>query len=284
MATPAYIYGAIAVDDANVYWAALGQESTADVVMRGSRAGGTTATLAHGSPTAGALVSDGSNLYWTDFAHIVTVPVNGGGATTLLSSGNPHCIAVDDSDIYWTDGAHGVLKMPKMGGAPVTIAGPPASVPYAIAVDDTNVYWAAGAIMAVSKTGGTPLTLLGSSGGSVNPGCRSLALLGSTLVGVYTPSSEAGSMSSEIVSVPIGGAATATPLVETNAPAQVVGTSTDVFWEGFGTALEIEETAVDGGASTTLTTPAAQSVPDMTVASDGTLYWTTNTQVQSIKP
>jgi hypothetical protein len=64
---------------------------------------------------------------------------------------------------------------------------------------------------------------------------------------------------------------------------EVVG-STDVFWLMYGAPLEINAISQDGGATTTLVAPLAQSVNDMTVAGDGTLYWTTDFQIQALKP
>jgi hypothetical protein len=59
---------------------------------------------------------------------------------------------------------------------------------------------------------------------------------------------------------------------------------TDLYWSGLGAALSIFDTPLGGAPTRTLVMPQAKDVDDMALASDGTLYWTTDLQVQSIKP
>jgi hypothetical protein len=81
-----------------------------------------------------------------------------------------------------------------------------------------------------------------------------------------------------------------TALVTVGNPFLVAAGSTDVFWLG-SEPITVNETPNHGGATTTLAVPLAKTVgkgafgvSDLVVASDNTLYWLTNDQVQSIKP
>jgi hypothetical protein len=104
----------IAIDSANVYWAASGTSTN--------------------SYTDGAIMS---------------APLAGGPAKTLASGQhNPYGIAVDATNVYWTNNAGGgksgtVMSMPVAGGTPVTLA-TGLSSPWSLAVDGTSVYWANG--------------------------------------------------------------------------------------------------------------------------------------------
>ena len=54
---------------------------------------------------------------------------------------------------------------------------------------------------------------------------------------------------------------------------------------GLGPTLTVNALPLTGGGmASRLAAPLAQSAPDVALASDGTLYWTTNDQVQSLKP
>jgi hypothetical protein len=64
----------------------------------------------------------------------------------------------------------------------------------------------------------------------------------------------------------------------------VVANARAVYWVGFGAALTINETPLDGGPPVTLATPPTNSLGDLVLGSDGTLYWTTDTQLQAMKP
>ena len=89
----------------------------------------------------------------------------------------------------------------------------------------------------------------------------------------------------EIISLPTTGDAGAPNVLASGTGAYaIVAGPTGLFALALGTNLEVEQVALDGGAITTLATPVASSAPDHALASDGTLYWTTDLQVQSIVP
>jgi hypothetical protein len=284
-AGPLYSNGVIAVDDENVYWVAEGQTIQNSLVMRVARAGGAAVTLTPGWPSA--LVSDGVDVYWTELNDAVAadgggnigsikrVPIGGGNVMTLASSEHPRCLAVDGASVYWTDTESAtVMKVAKTGGVITTLAVGQTN-PSAIAIDVANVYWISSSAMKVSKDGGEALTVLDAAPGAIVFGCRSLAINGDT---IFLPESN------RIVSALVTGATTPVVLASASEPYALVVDSTNVFWLGVAGQTQIDEVALSGGQVTTLAAPVANSVPDLAAANDGTLYWTTNTQVQSAKP
>ncbi len=118
----------------------------------GSGAGTGLFTIASGQNNPGAVVSDGTNVYWVnqgsppDYADgaVMKVSVTGGEATTLASGqSGPSAIAVDATSVYWVmagpiDGA--VVKV-SLGGGKITTLASGQSLPTGIAVDATSVYW-----------------------------------------------------------------------------------------------------------------------------------------------
>jgi len=282
-AGPTYFFGAITVDDVNIYWGATGQLYGQGVVMQMPRAGGDVLTLAHGgAPQAGALVSDGARLYWTTVeSGILSVPIGGGEVTTLVTGGSSRCIAVDEENAYWTDSGGAVFKVAKTGGAPVALY-KSTPIPLAITLDDASVYWSAGnGVFRESKDGGTAVTLMQ---GEPDPACRSLPRVGDTLFAAIEQPSDAGFFFvADILAVPTGGAASTTVLASATL-VSLVASSTHLFWFGYRPPISIDETAQDGGGTGMIVTPLAPSLNDIVVASDGTLYWTTDFQILALKP
>jgi len=114
----------------------------------------------------GSVVADRSDVYWDDnyTNNIMRSPTDGGPPVTLaVSAGIIWDMALDRNNVYWTrlggsgsDGA--VMAIPKLGGTPMTLTRAPS--PGHIAIDSANVYWAdTHALMAVPLQGGTPTTL-----------------------------------------------------------------------------------------------------------------------------
>jgi hypothetical protein len=179
---------ALALDDANVYWADFG----AGEIAEAPKSGGPPVVLWSSSTTQPrAIAVDPTNVYVVasgseqGTSEIMAVPIAGGAVSTFASSPalltGP--IVAGPSAVHWVDGA--VQSVPKAGGAvnsfgpgsvgyvpiagglaTVLASGRPASI-VAIAVDDRNVYWVEregtiqqGAIAAVPKTGGQVAVLV----------------------------------------------------------------------------------------------------------------------------
>ncbi len=274
--------GALAVDDANVYWVAVGQNMEQSAVLQAGRTGGPVVTLAHAEPWA--LVTDGQFVYLGGgfAATVERVPVGGGMVTTLAVDAGASCMAVDDTNVYWTNG-FGVFVAPKAGGTSTMLAAPVGDiVPGPIVLDSERVYWGGDGVESMSKAGGVPtpvLPKLALSGGTPFRGCRELAVAGSTL---YATGFGPDGGVETLVTVPTtGGMATVLDATSDDL-AFVVGAR--VYSIVLSPSTSVNATPLDGGPAVTLATPATHTIHDLALASDGTLYWTTDTQVQSIKP
>ncbi len=96
----------IGIDATNVYW------TTADGgVYQAPKTGGTPLLLnpLDNDPFPVGVVSDGSNVYFTDYnegagfgGYLRRVPVGGGSVSTLSSVGSPSHVVVDNRCVYWT--------------------------------------------------------------------------------------------------------------------------------------------------------------------------------------
>lgn len=287
-AGPDYLNRAIAVDDENVYWAAAGQTAAQDVVMRVPRAGGVAATLAQGSPSI-MLVADGVNVYWGEAAQpnygpgvLKRVPVTGGKVVTVAATNSLACLAHDQDNIYWTDlgetGAE-VVKLAKAGGAVATLTIDSGSTAGALAVDEARIYavLSDNSVISIGKDGGGASTVLPASSNFYFNGCRDIAVADGTLFVL-------GALNG-LVTIPVTGGVAPTVLhVGTYSTVEEVADATRLFWVGSTPALEIHAIPVDGGPAETLATPLAVYVWDIALGSDGTVYWTTDRQVESLAP
>jgi hypothetical protein len=74
-----------------------------------------------------AIAVNATNVYWTDNAAgtVMSIPRNGGAATTIASNGMPGAIALDSTDVYWVGNdsiSDSVLKAPLAGGGDLDAA------------------------------------------------------------------------------------------------------------------------------------------------------------------
>ena len=212
--------------------------------------------------------------------------------STLATGPLPRCIVLDDDNVYWTDEYTGsVSKVAKSGGPAVTLApltGHVVQNQNAIALDSSSVYWVGGGVFKVGKGGGPVTTLLSAEAGAPAGVCRSLDVVGGSVVTLLQPAPAVDSPDAEppvqVVTFPSSGGGTPRVVVPSGFPFTLVANATTVYWAAEMTSIRIGETPIGGGPSTLLATPAAYLVSDMALAGDGTLYWLTNSQVQSIKP
>jgi hypothetical protein len=297
-----YLNGAIAVDDSYVYWAEVGQTPELSVLMRVPRSGGVAVTLGSGNPGAN-LVTDGSALYWAEsitnpnigpnLQHIVRMPVSGGTASTLATFPAPFnwaCVAVDDTSVYWTQpftDAGAVVRVAKTGGAPSPLTpGGMNQTGYTspIALDSTGVYWVdfSDGLMKVSKDGGAPVALYAPPDmdrpGPMGQSCGSLTIAGDALFLLL-----GGGLNANILRLSTGGAASVLDASASPFPASLAGYPGGLVWLT-GSRLDIYGLVLDGGAPRMLASPVAAAIEDLAVASDGTPFWTTDRQVQTVAP
>jgi hypothetical protein len=287
-AGPVYVNGAIAVDEENIYWTAYGQTPAGSAVMRAPRGGGPPTVLVTGTGQLApqCLATDGVAVYWGQWSYDVdggsinAVALDGGAVVTLAQAASPVCIAIDDANVYWTDETTwALMRVAKTGGTPVTLAPGGHYEPGAVTVDSTSVYWVSEAVTKVGKDGGTPVTLVAieTAYTGYGSGCHQLSLIDG---GFVVADARAG----HLVRVGTTGPANAKVLADSGYPYAVAADSLDVVWLGNEADLQVDRVSLDGGATVILAAPLANRVPDLVRASDGTLYWTTDSQVQALTP
>jgi hypothetical protein len=156
-----YPYG-ITVAAGHVIWTNYGTSAAPGAIVSAPvGGGGSVTTLASGEANAWNIVTDGTNVYWTDHAQsgfVKQMPVGGGTPITLASNeGSPYGIAVDANNVYWTSQNDNTVNAIPIGGGDgggKKIYAVGQSGPTAMTVDKTNIYWAnptAGTIVLVTK-------------------------------------------------------------------------------------------------------------------------------------
>jgi len=283
---PTSFASVLAVDDKNVYWGSQGQTGASSFIMAAPRKGGAVVTLAQASPAS--MAADGTALYWTDQIQngVFRIPAQGGEVVTLTPTSEGGCLALDDTNVYWVS-ATSVNRVAKAGGEVTTLVSNGQNLTGVVA-QPPAVYWTQDQGIVQSIDGGHPEALLADAGGrwpsygySIGTGCRVLAAGGGAVYfGLESTASQY-----TLGAVSVSGGSPWTVLSLATFPRAVVANSTAVYTvDTTATAVAIEQTPLDGGATTTLVTPDAPWVTDIVLASDGTLYWTTDVQVQSMKP
>jgi len=178
----------------------------------------------------------------------------------LLASGQngARSIAVDATYVYWADdnSPGAVMRVSKAGGTPTTIASGE-SDPFALVVDSSHVYWTAigvGQVRSAPIAGGAMPTVVG------NVVAYGLAIQGSTL---YLGASA-------IDSVPTTGGSITTVAANQGDPYALTTDANNVYWAtSSGT---IASAPLGGSAVTTLATGQGVSYG---IAVDATnVYWT----------
>ncbi|HLK41069.1 MAG TPA: hypothetical protein VKU41_30165 [Polyangiaceae bacterium] len=170
---PSVGFGAsgIAVDATSVYWSYV----FGLPLLRIPLGGGAETGIAPGTSNGGigannldgsTIVVRGSNVYWVDVNGIMTAPIAGGTATTLVAGMQPDNIAVDANNVYWGGSGTTVMSVPVGGGTPKTLVSGQ-NAPNWVAVDATNIYWlnylsgtgCGATVMKAPIGGGTPTQL-----------------------------------------------------------------------------------------------------------------------------
>jgi hypothetical protein len=99
-------------------------------------------SLNGGGGGEGAIVVDGSNVYWTNGDDLRRVAISGGPGVTLVSNSQFRGLAQDGTYVYWaTYGGGTVMRIAKNGGeAPAALAQGLAH-PSKMAIDGGTLYW-----------------------------------------------------------------------------------------------------------------------------------------------
>jgi hypothetical protein len=161
--------GAIAVDDASVYWT----NEYGGTLMRAPKTGGSPERLA--GPLQGFVrfvALDADAVYVAAFDRqqptgAIYRIAKGGGEPAPIVTGQPTIggLAVDETSVYWTTPA-GVMKVAKAGGQPAAVvAAGAAGPPIRVLADAQNLYFfwpketGKYTLARVAKTGGEPVVL-----------------------------------------------------------------------------------------------------------------------------
>jgi hypothetical protein len=246
--------------------------------------------LASDVPNPSYLVTDGQQLYWTDFVEtdagqalgrVMKMPVAGGAEVTLATEPGryPAGLAVDTASAYWVDDQGTLFAAPLIpggdAGAPVTLAtGAAAS---SIAADGQFVYVESGLGAGVARVpidGGAAVTLASPDAGFAPAG------IAIDTANVYWPAPAGGA----ILAVPKGGGPTITLVsnpeggagayVSASGYQNVASDGTVVVWNRYpgsaapsGGVLAVVLVA-DGGGPPSLLYDAGAATP-FSVATDG---------------
>jgi hypothetical protein len=235
--------------------------------------------------TSETLFVDATNVYWVSAStegsqiSLMKVPLCGGGAPTVLVSGNVgEAFAVDSQYAYFSqgngiiaDGGYEVKKVPLGGGTPTVVASE--QLPISFAVDVTNFYWSNGStspsvgatILKEPLTGGTPSALVTGS----EPMLGGFAI---DATNVYWVGPAWG-----IFATPLAGGQ-ARQVVTTSTPTNaLVVNGGSLFWTIRLDAPGLWTVPVSGGIPTQLT-PAGFAVPSGSTGAgfavdDASVYW-----------
>jgi hypothetical protein len=139
---------ALAADSSNLYWTTQGGQVMQCALGGCSGNPTALATVAGLQPLGiGALAVDATSVYWSDSGGIEKCSIAGcsGAPTTLVAAQQAYGLVTDGTNVYWTDYQNGfVYQCPNTGCAQPTVLASALDHPNNLAVDASNVYWASG--------------------------------------------------------------------------------------------------------------------------------------------
>ena len=237
-----------------------------------------TLTLASMLLHAGVIAVDSTSVYCGTYDSLVKVPLAGGTVTTLATNAPADKftvrtgLAVDSESVYWDDNtAQAVLKVPIGGGKTTTLARTAYLGGYFnLAIDATSVYWgdetgSLGAVRSVPLGGGAPANLTKTKLRKAMTDYAVAVAVDTTNVYWTDPNAHA------LLTVPIGGGATATLASGLKNPGGIAVDATRAYWTDI-TAGTVMSVPLAGSKPTTLA--SGQGTP-LGIAVDGaSVYWT----------
>ncbi|MEO5729722.1 MAG: hypothetical protein ABI134_17760 [Byssovorax sp.] len=275
-------YGAVAVDDAHVYWLDQGtpdDDYASGAVMRVAKAGGEAERIAGDTGNLLALAVDDTSVYWTRSggADVRCAPRAGGPAAVLIEGlKSPGGVAVDASFVYVAETAWQgrIVKVPKTGGQIMVIA-TEQHHPTEVLVDDSAVYWinevnfGEGEVMKAPKAGGASTVLARKLR---RP--RALALDSGNVYWIQSRLTEPGGDRDSVVRVPKAGGVPAT-LIDDQTGASALGVDErNVYWATMFSG-EILGLPKAGGREPVVIADKQNGPSALTVDRSG-IFWTTD--------
>lgn len=259
----------IAVHNGVVYWT---NYYAGGAVMSVPVTGGTPTTIATNQDWPWAIAVDDNNVYWTNYdngsAGTVGAPGLGqttsgtvmkvavtGGTPVMLDQGleGPFGLAIDATNVYYTNAGGGRIKSVPIAGGTATVLATD-QVPLGIAVDGTSVYWVSffnGTVSSTAKAGGSGTKELTASNTATN------------VIGVAVNatsvffSTDDGSTTSVIASMPLAGSASPTVLASGQDDGWGIALdATNVYWANSDQLPNgyMASTSLTGGTVTKLAT------------------------------
>jgi len=278
IATGRKLPGAIAVDDASVYW--IEGDGAA---KRAPKSGGAPVDVGGGCK-AGAIAIDESRLYCGGTGGTVTAFPLGGGAATVVAGAQPVSdLATGGQHVYWTTyyglrpagdndvGAVAGIAAGADGGGVLSIA-TKQRVPSSLAVDSSYVYWltlvdpakdTGTSVMRAPLAGGAASVVATGSGASPSIGGSRNKAIAVDATSVYW-----SELAGAIRKAPLAGGAVTTIADGQDTPGAIAVDGSTIYW---ATVTAIMEAPLAGGAPRTFV--AGENAGAIAV-DDSHVYWT----------
>jgi hypothetical protein len=132
----------LCADASHLYWTGNVKSAMPNTIQTMPKSGGAPVTLASGYQVGGgAMVTDGTTVFYLAYGYLLSIPASGGTPTTLstptFNSSNAGALVLSGSVLVWADDS-GVYRANKDGSGWLLLSSVGAK---SVAADDTYVYW-----------------------------------------------------------------------------------------------------------------------------------------------